>query len=908
MRLTYGNKLGGIPRTNIPVPDDEKRYNTKLNDDGTRTELKDWRLYFKNSSDGGVLPEYNDLFSEKGEFKDGDILYAFRDIRLVPVYDETNERLSTIITGNNIPGRWDLVADLYLYIRREVVIESQGSSPITETMSGILQSDILLANGELEYKIEDCDNNKNKISWYYKFSVDSVESIAGLDFSQTSSTTGELVELRTRLTQDVVIPQLNKNTDILSPDLSKPPQSDIPVMRKIVPLAKRGTTPKGRGVLPESGEYVESSSRKILKWDGFTIDSNETRKTGNNGTERNTYPITQNIIWQTIWKTWMGYQFDNVSVDPTNPRLDDGSDYYDGVMLALEVDGTPLKSDFADGYYMSRSSKWLRVSTRLDDAGYTNIARGSTKCVRKLPNDDCSKVPFTIKDINKRNELDDYKFISKDTSKYYPIPGRPCYQGLPATYDVTSYYEHTSSKECFDGRIDDNGNVYGSRTIQYKYDLVKTENRVVEWENIIRNTIDKTCECIEVLIQNPPCIDPNDPNGCNIIHTDTVYTICPDDGLYYYNNKVVPPNAFPTRLELRQIDKHNCHGVDTPMVLHPINFETDILNGLNVTKTISTFENNFMLSSIFTSSIQQKESKIYYTDIMDTDNNVHMSFIYGHISGSGSVAVGNRVKDSASRTNYLSYKRMIGDDDSNKFSFYTNGVLGNSLDDIYVIKFTSKYMKDRLDAGNFQTTLSDINDETNVITLIDNSNDLTNSKYYQDSPYYSFDLVSGSLLQGFHSSGMGNSTTNNSYTTYGKIYPNIGVLIFDSSKLNSELNFNTVLTSNFDSKNELNLFTSISGAMDNEYPMISRSSRTDTYSHYFIRVPANAVNYSNNPTYFNKNNGKLKYSKFAINPITYITTVGLYDKNNELVAVGKLSKPIKKTMENEVLIDVRLSI
>ena len=58
----------------------------------------------------------------------------------------------------------------------------------------------------------------------------------------------------------------------------------------------------------------------------------------------------------------------------------------------------------------------------------------------------------------------------------------------------------------------------------------------------------------------------------------------------------------------------------------------------------------------------------------------------------------------------------------------------------------------------------------------------------------------------------------------------------------------------------------------------------------------------------NTNNGKLKYSKFAINPITYITTVGLYDKNNELVAVGKLSKPIKKTMENEVLIDVRLSI
>jgi hypothetical protein len=60
-----------------------------------------------------------------------------------------------------------------------------------------------------------------------------------------------------------------------------------------------------------------------------------------------------------------------------------------------------------------------------------------------------------------------------------------------------------------------------------------------------------------------------------------------------------------------------------------------------------------------------------------------------------------------------------------KFPF-KNGANGQY---VYIIQLDRDLLKDRLDAGNFQTTLSDINDETNVITLIDNSNDLTNSKY-----------------------------------------------------------------------------------------------------------------------------------------------------------------------------------
>ena len=41
--------------------------------------------------------------------------------------------------------------------------------------------------------------------------------------------------------------------------------------------------------------------------------------------------------------------------------------------------------------------------------------------------------------------------------------------------------------------------------------------------------------------------------------------------------------------------------------------------------------------------------------------------------------------------------------------------------------------------------------------------------------------------------------------------------------------------------------------------------------------------------------------------MTYITTVGLYNSKRELIAVAKLSRPIKKSKENDVLIKIRLN-
>ena len=92
--------------------------------------------------------------------------------------------------------------------------------------------------------------------------------------------------------------------------------------------------------------------------------------------------------------------------------------------------------------------------------------------------------------------------------------------------------------------------------------------------------------------------------------------------------------------------------------------------------------------------------------------------------------------------------------------------------------------------------------------------------------------------------------------------------------------------------------------------MRARNVRHKTTNHYFVRIPSAEANYSNNPTYVIEsgvNKGKIKNTCLVENPMTYITSVGLYNNKNELLAVTKLSRPIKKTKENDVLIKIRLN-
>ena len=74
---------------------------------------------------------------------------------------------------------------------------------------------------------------------------------------------------------------------------------------------------------------------------------------------------------------------------------------------------------------------------------------------------------------------------------------------------------------------------------------------------------------------------------------------------------------------------------------------------------------------------------------------------------------------------------------------------------------------------------------------------------------------------------------------------------------------------------------------------------------HFARINHNDFNYSSNPTYLSSSKIVVKNNSLDA-PISYLTTVGLYSSDNELLAVAKLSEPLKKDPTNEMTIRVRL--
>ncbi len=74
---------------------------------------------------------------------------------------------------------------------------------------------------------------------------------------------------------------------------------------------------------------------------------------------------------------------------------------------------------------------------------------------------------------------------------------------------------------------------------------------------------------------------------------------------------------------------------------------------------------------------------------------------------------------------------------------------------------------------------------------------------------------------------------------------------------------------------------------------------------YFCRAHHSEFNYSTNPTYLTGSKIRVK-TNASDTPVSYITTIGLYNDNNELMAVAKLSEPLKKTPDVEFTLRVRL--
>lgn len=316
----------------------------------------------------------------------------------------------------------------------------------------------------------------------------------------------------------------------------------------------------------------------------------------------------------------------------------------------------------------------------------------------------------------------------------------------------------------------------------------------------------------------------------------------------------------------------------------------------------------------FSSSAQTTTQRYYYVDVQnslptESDSLVQYSIAYGHTYGSGSNSQG-QLSDSPSRAIYSQFKQLLLNTSQTRFETQGSG----STDSIYAITFKRNRMKERLDPGNFEIPLTSITSRavnatgsvvvgSSVFTLIDDSS--INTTPVVGAMGRVYNIVSGSI-----SSGVFNSTAP---VYYGKAYPDYGVIVLDGNVLDQKLAFKTQLSSSVECNNHFSLFRSISGSglvtnpsTSDKYGFLARNSEKITSSHYFVRVKNNEFNFSNNASYVTGSTGDIKELSFKKDPVAYITTIGLYNDDFQLLAVAKVSKPILKTFSRESLIRVKL--
>jgi hypothetical protein len=305
------------------------------------------------------------------------------------------------------------------------------------------------------------------------------------------------------------------------------------------------------------------------------------------------------------------------------------------------------------------------------------------------------------------------------------------------------------------------------------------------------------------------------------------------------------------------------------------------------------------LSTYYTSSLTEKQSKYYlsvFNERPETTHSYHQFDVtYCHISGSGSSYVEGEIDFYPAKTMYRKYMLECFGHTNGKFPFKN----GKNGDYFYVIQLDRTQYKEKLDAGNFEIALCELSSSGNethetsnkLFTLIDESKDSKQEIVTNEGIQEYYYVTSGSLRDGVYNESEDDA--------WGIVFPKMGLIVLDGVVLDQSCSFNTV-TSSIDGQNSRRLFLAISGAaVPNSYrpssSFFARSFETFLTETYFCRAEPTEFNMSTNYTYVSGSIGALKYDYFKNRPSSYITTIGLYNRKKELLAVGKLRNPVLKT-------------
>ena len=313
------------------------------------------------------------------------------------------------------------------------------------------------------------------------------------------------------------------------------------------------------------------------------------------------------------------------------------------------------------------------------------------------------------------------------------------------------------------------------------------------------------------------------------------------------------------------------------------------------------------LTEFFTSSVQVNGSSgKYYYSVYNEDPNisatssVQFDIVYCDEKGSGSGYFNPLVPGvSPTTTTYGQYRTLILEDENAEFRFgtETNVVTGSHF---WVLNVERSRYKERLFPQTFNLTLSSSftvpGEFGRRLELTNDSQEVLVNTFI--GAQRAFQVISGSN---------GNSyNTTNGYSTsqgsYGLFLPDIGTVLLNPLATSESIGLTASRVNNADGRNLENLYDALESG---SYFQLN-SEETITSDFVFVRLRNGEFNYTENPSFISGSTGEVIYTDFINQPQVYVTSVGMYNDSNELLAVAKLSRPLLKDFTKEALIRVKL--
>jgi hypothetical protein len=329
--------------------------------------------------------------------------------------------------------------------------------------------------------------------------------------------------------------------------------------------------------------------------------------------------------------------------------------------------------------------------------------------------------------------------------------------------------------------------------------------------------------------------------------------------------------------------------------------EDIVVSAESVTAPLWT-NNVINLTAFYTSSTQvSSTSGDYYYNVFNTASTdstaaCQFSIAYADKQGGGTLQYNASVTGkSPSSTIYGQYRNLVLGDEESEFTFG-----GETSDHFYVIAVDRARYKEKLLPGTLNLHLSGSGNRE--IKLTDNSRVVATTTFTDSGRV--FELVSGSggnVYTGANANGYSVSGS------YGKFLPDVGILLLNGKALDlpyrtgGGIALGTTRTANTSALNLKKLFLALTKGANFRL----NSEETISSNFIFVRARNAEFNYSTNPSLLS-GSGEIRHNVMINTPQSYITGVGLYNDNNDLLAVAKLSRPLLKDFTKEALVRIKL--